>query len=76
MQINQVHLTEKTQPNPPSIDNNGRTKLQLNHINCESTDSESVTENTISINKINAETDYEPIISEQPTYSHIYQNHD
>ena len=50
--------------------------MQLNHINCESTDSESDTENTISINMINVDIDYEPIIYEQPIYSHIYQNHD
>ena len=52
------------------------TELQLNHINCESTDSESDTENTISINMINVENDYEPIIYEQTINSHIYQNHD
>ena len=50
--------------------------MQLNHINCESTDSENDTENTISINIINVENDYEPFKSEQPMYSHIYQNHD
>ena len=31
---------------------------------------------TISINMIHVENDYEPIIYEQPIYSHIYQNHD
>ena len=45
-------------------------------MNCESTDSESDTENTISINKINVENDYEPIIYEQPIYSLNYQNPD
>ena len=50
--------------------------MQLNNINCEITDSESDTENTISINMINVEKDYEPIIYEQPIHSHIYQNHD
>ena len=49
--------------------------MQLTHINCEFTDSESDTENTISINMINIENDYEPILYEQPIYSHIYQNH-
>ena len=40
-QINQVQLTEETQPDtPPGIDNNDRTELQLNNINCEITDSE------------------------------------
>ena len=56
--------------------NNESTELQLNNINCEFTDSESDTENTISINMINVENDYEPFIYEQPIYSHIYQNHD
>ena len=76
-QINQVQSTEETQPDPPPpvIDNNESTKLQLNNINCEFTDSESDTENTISINMTNVENDYEPIINEQPIYSHIYQNH-
>ena len=50
--------------------------MHLNHINCEFTDTESDTENTISINMINVENDYEPIIYEQPIYSHTYQNHD
>ena len=48
--------------------------LQLNQINCESSDSESETENTISINTIAVENDYEPIIYEQPFSSHIYEN--
>ena len=60
---------------PPGFDNNESTELQLNHINCESTDSESDTENTISINMIHVEIDYEPIIYEQLIFSHIYQNH-
>ena len=50
--------------------------MQLNNINCEFTDSKNDTENTISINMINVENVYEPIIYEQPIYSHIYQNHD
>ena len=50
--------------------------MQLNNISCEFSDSESGTENTISINMINVENDYEHIIYEQPIYSHIYQNHD
>ena len=75
-QINQVQSTEETQADPPGFDNNGSTELQLNDINCESTDSESDTENTILINMINVENDYQPIIYEQPIYSHIYQNHD
>ena len=50
--------------------------MQLNHLNGDSTVSESDTEDTISINMINVENDYEPIIYEQPIFSHIYQNHD
>ena len=52
------------------------TELQLNHINCESTDSESDTDNAISIKMIHVENDNEPIIYEQPIHSHIYHNHD
>ena len=44
--------------------------MQLNNINCEFTDSESDTENTISIKLINVENDYEPMIYEQPIYFH------
>ena len=50
--------------------------MQLNHNNCESTDSESDTDHAISVNMIHVENDYEPIVYEQPIYSHIYQNHD
>ena len=49
-------------------------ELQLNQINCESSDSESDTENTTSINMIAIENDYEPIIYEPPFSSHIYEN--
>ena len=46
----------------------------MNHINCESTDSESDTDNTISVNMITVKNDYEPIIYEQPFNSHFYEN--
>ena len=49
--------------------------MQLNHINCESTDSENETDNAISVNMIHVENDYESIIYEQPIHSHFYQNH-
>ena len=49
-------------------------QLQLNHINCESTDTESDKDNTISVNMITVENDYEPTIYEQPFSSHIYEN--
>ena len=75
-QINQAQPTEETQPEPPGIHNNKTTELQLININCEFTDRESCTENTISINMINVENDNEPIIYEKPIYSQVYQNHD
>ena len=73
-QINQVQTTEETTSDPPGIDNAESTELQLNHINCESIDSESDTNNTISVNMITVENDYEPILYEQPFSSHIYEN--
>ena len=75
-QKNQIQPTEETQPVSPGNDNNESTELQLNHINCESRDTEIDTENTISINMLKVENDYEPFINEQPIYFHIYQNHD
>ena len=48
--------------------------MQLNHINCESTDSESDTEKNILVNMIEVENDYEPVIYEQLFHSHIYEN--
>ena len=74
-QFNQVQTTEETQSALPGIDNTKSTDLQLNHINCESRDSESDTESAISINMIHVENDYEPIIYQQPKHSHIYENH-
>ena len=71
---NQVQTTEETNSDPPGIDDTESTELQLNHINCESTDSESDSNNTISVNMITAENDYEPFIYEQPFTSHIYEN--
>ena len=65
---------QKTTSDPPGIDDTGNNELQLNQINCESSDSESDTENTISINMIAVENDYEPIIYEQTFSSHIYEN--
>ena len=50
--------------------------MQLKQIICESTDSESDTDNAISNNMIHNENDYKPIIYEQSIHSHIYQNHD
>ena len=72
--INQVQSNEETTSDPPGIDDTGSNELQLNQINCGSSDTESDTENTISVNMITVENDYEPIIYEQPFTSHIYEN--
>ena len=72
-QINQVQTTEETISDPPGIDNTESTELQLNHINCESTDRESDTENTVSVNTINVQDDYETLRHEQPFHSHVYK---
>ena len=72
--INQVQSNEETTSDPPGIDDTGSNELQLNQINCGSSDTESDTENTISVNMITVKNDYEPIIYEQPFTSHIYKN--
>ena len=69
-----MQTNEETTSDPPGIDGTGSNELQLNHINCESTDTESDTDNTISVNMITIENDYEPIVYEQPFSSHIYEN--
>ena len=58
-----MQTNKETTSEPPDTDNTENNELQLNHINCESTDTESDTEN-----------DYEPIIYEQPFSSHINEN--
>ena len=69
-----MQTNEETTSDPPSIDDIGSNELQLNHIHCESSDTESDTDNTISVNMITVKNDYEPIIYEQPFTSHIYEN--
>ena len=69
-----MQTNEETTSEPPGIDDTASNELQLNHINCESSDTESDTDNTISVNMITVENDYEPIIYEQPFTSHIYEN--
>ena len=69
-----MQTNEETTSDPPGIDDTGSNELQLNHINCESSDTENDTDNTISVNMITVENDYEPIIYEQPFTSHIYEN--
>ena len=69
-----MQTNEDTTSDPPGIDDIGSNELQLNHINCESSDTESDTENTISVNMITFENDYDSIIYEQPFTSHIYEN--
>ena len=75
-QINQAQTTEETQSYLPCFDNIEITEVQLNQIYYESTDSESDTDRATSINMIHVETDYKPIIYEQPIHYHIYQNLD
>ena len=55
-QINQVQTTDETNSDPPET-----TELKINHINYESTDSESVIENTLLVNLIKDENDYETV---------------
>ena len=69
-----MQTNEETTSDPPGIDDTGSNELQLNPINFESSDTESDTENTISVNMITVKNDYEPIIYEQPFASHIYEN--
>ena len=72
--INKLQTNGETTSDPPGIDNTANNELQLNYINCESTDTESDTDSTISVNMITVENDYELIIYEQPFSSHIYEN--
>ena len=69
-----MQTNEETTSDSPGIDNTENTELQLNHSNCESTDSESDTDNNISVKMIKVENDYETIIYEQPFSSHIYES--
>ena len=72
--INQVQSNEETTSDSPGIDDTGSNELQLNQINYGSSDTESDKENTISVNMITVENDYEPITYEQHFTSHIYEN--
>ena len=65
---------KKQHQTPPGIDDTGNNELQINQINCGSSDTESDTENTFSINMIAVKNDYKLIIYEQPFSSHIYEN--
>ena len=67
-----MQTNEETTSDPPGIDNTENHEIQLNHIH--SSDTESDTENTISVNMITVENDYEIVIYEQPFTSHIYEN--
>ena len=69
-----MQTNEETTSDPPGIDDTGSNELQLNHINCESSDTESDTDNTICVNMITVINDYEPIIYEQPFTSHANGN--
>ena len=72
-QINQVQTNEEITQDPPGIDNTENIELQVNHINCESTDGESDTDNNMLINMITVDNDYESITYEEPFSSHIYE---
>ena len=52
-----MQTNEETTSVPPGIDDTGSNELQINHINCESSDTESDTDNTISVNMITVEND-------------------
>ena len=69
-----MQTNEETSSDPPGIDDTGSNELQLYHINCESSDTESDTDNTISVKMITVEKNYESIIYEQLFNSHIYEN--
>ena len=69
-----MQTNEETTSDPPGIDDTGSNELQLKHINFESSDTESDTDNITSVNMITVENDYEPIIYEQPFTSHIFEN--
>ena len=69
-----MQTNEEITSDPPGIDDTGSNELQLNLINCESSETESDTDNTISVNMITVENDYEPIIYEQPFTSDLYEN--
>ena len=69
-----MQTNEETTSDPPGIDNTEKNELQLNRLNCESTDTESDTDKTISANMITVEIDYEPIIYEQSFSSHVHEN--
>ena len=73
-QINQVQTNEEITQDPPGIDNTENIELKVNHINCESTDSESDTDNNILINRITVDNDYESITYEEPFSPHIFEN--
>ena len=60
-QINQVQTAGETISDPRSFENTETTELQLNHINCESTDSDSDIENTLLVNMIEVENVYESV---------------
>ena len=57
-----MQTNEETTSDLPGIDDRENNELHLNHINCESTDTESDTDNTISVNMITVENDCSHII--------------
>ena len=73
-QINQVQTTEEINSVPLVWIIQKVLNGKLKHINCESTDNESDTENTILFNMIKVEIDYETATYEQSFFSHVYGN--
>ena len=69
-----MQTNEQTTSDPPGIDDTGSNELQLNHINCVSSDTENDTDNTISVNMITVKNDYKPNIYEHSFTSHTYEN--
>ena len=67
-QFNQVQSKNETSADPPGIDITETSELQVSHIQCESTDEETETENTLSFNMSRIEHEYET-----PFESNFYQ---
>ena len=70
-----MQITDETNSDPPGIENTETTELQLNHKNFKSTDSDSDIGNTLLVNMIEVENDYESVTYKQPFHSQIYETH-
>ena len=73
--INQVKLTKETISGPSGNDSTETSKLLLNHTHCETTDDKNDTENTLIIDNLKIELEYEtPIESNYYLYEIISSN--